>query len=212
MKKIFLALTLCFGLLQITAQNFNGSIEFKYSTLKDTTTNVYLVKDKLVKLDQYGKKTNAIEGSFIFDLTTSKIKWTNPKRKVWGESKSETPPIIKGVCTVTKGTNTKSIQGIKCTEYTVKNTEENTIISYWIADNKFAFFMPVIKLWNRKDKQSVYLNQIKDLPEGCMPLLSEEKQISDGKLITKLEVVKINKKAPDDESLTIPATFNKFDQ
>jgi hypothetical protein len=212
MKKIFLALTLYFGLLQITAQNFNGSIEFKYSTLKDTTTNVYLVKDKLVKLDQYGKKTNAIEGSFIFDLTTNKIKWTNPKRKVWGESKSETPPIIKGVCAVTKGTNTKSIQGIKCTEYTVKNTDENTIISYWIADNKFAFFMPVIKLWNRKDKQSVYLNQIKDLPEGCMPLLSEEKQISDGKLITKLEVVKINKKVPDDESLTIPATFNKFDQ
>lgn len=212
MKKILFALALYFGLFQITAQNFNGTIEFKYTTQKDTNTNVYIVKDKLIKLDQYSKKTNAIEGSFIFDLTTNKIKWTNPKRKVWGESKSETPPIVKGVCVATKGTNTKSIQGIKCTEYTVKNTEENTIITYWIAENKFSFFVPVIKLWNRKDKQSVYFNQIKDLPEGCMPLLSEEKLITDGKTITKLEVVKISKKIPDGASLEVPATYSKFDQ
>jgi hypothetical protein len=212
MKKIFFTLALYFGLFQITAQNFNGTIEFKYTTQKDTNTNVYIVKDKLIKLDQYSKKTNAIEGSFIFDLTTNKIKWTNPKRKVWGESKSETPPILKGVCVATKGTNTKSIQGIKCTEYTVKNTEENTIITYWIAENKFSFFVPVIKLWNRKDKQSVYFNQIKDLPEGCMPLLSEEKLITDGKTITKLEVVKISKKVPESASLEVPATYSKFDQ
>lgn len=212
MKKIFFTLALYFGLFQITAQNFNGTIEFKYTTQKDTNTNVYIVKDKLIKLDQYSKKTNAIEGSFIFDLTTNKIKWTNPKRKVWGESKSETPPIVKGVCVATKGTNTKSIQGIKCTEYTVKNTEENTVITYWIAENKFSFFVPVIKLWNRKDKQSVYFNQIKDLPEGCMPLLSEEKLITDGRIITKLEVVKISKKVPESASLEVPATYSKFDQ
>lgn len=212
MKKILFALSLCFGLNQITAQNFNGSIEFKYATQKDTTTNIYLVKDNLIKLDQYGKKSGAIEGSFIFDLTTSKIKFVNPKRKVWGEHKSETPPVVKGVCTVTKGTNTKNIQGIKCIEYIVKNTDENTSITYWVAENKFAFFTPVIKLWNRKDKQSIYFNQIKDLPEGCMPLLSEEKQLSDGKLLTKLEVVKIGRKVPDDASLAVPPNYNKFDQ
>ena len=159
-----------------------------------------------------GEKTNAIEGSFIFDLNTNSIKFVNPKRKVWGEHKSETPPIVKGVCVFTKGTNTKSIQGVKCVEYTVKNTEENTSITYWVAENKFSFFVPVIKLWNRKDKQSVYFNQIKDLPEGSMPLFSEEKQINDGKLITKLEVVKIGKKVPDDASLVVPPNYNKFDQ
>lgn len=212
MKKILIALTLCLGLTKIIAQNFNGSIEFKYYNQKDTNTNIYLVKDKLIKLDQYGKKSNAIEGSFIFDLTENKIKFVNPKRKVWGEHKSETPPIVKGVCTVTKGNDTKTIQGIKCVEYTVKNTDENTVITYWVAENKFSFFVPVIKLWNRKDKQSIYFNQIKDLPEGCMPMLSEEKQLSDGKLLTKLEVVKIGRKVPDDASLAVPANYNKFDQ
>ncbi|MDO9000374.1 DUF4412 domain-containing protein [Sediminibacterium sp.] len=212
MKKILFALTLYFGIFQSTAQNFNGSIEFKYTTQKDTTTNIYLVKDKLIKLDQYGKKTNAIEGSFIFDLNASTIKFVNPKRKVWGEHSSETPPIIKGVCTVTKGAKTKSIQGLKCVEYTVSNTDENTTITYWVAENKFSFFVPVIKLWNRKDKQSIYFNQIADLAPGSMPLLSEEKQINDNKLITRLEVVKIGHKAPDDASLAVPPNYNKFDQ
>lgn len=212
MKKILVAFTLLISLNTSFAQNFNGSIEFKYSTRRDTSTNIYLVKNKMIKLDQYGKKTNAIEGSFIFDLNTNKIKFVNPKRKVWGEHVSEAPQTVKGVCEVTKGAGTKTIQGLKCVEYTVKNTEENTTITYWIVENKFSFFAPVVKLWNRKDKQSIYFNQIKDLPEGSMPLLSEEKQLSDGKFVTKLEVVKIGKKVLDDASFLVPANFNKFDQ
>jgi hypothetical protein len=211
MKKTFLA-SAFMALTGVMSAQFNGSIEFKYSTLKDTTNNTYYVKDNLVKLDQYNRKNGSIEGSFIFDTDNNTIKFVNPKRKVWGEHKSETPPIIKGKCEVTKGSNTKTVQGIKCNEYIVKNVEENTVITYWVAPDKFKFFMPVIKLWNRKDKQSVYFNQITGLPEGSMPLLSEEKQLSDGKALTKLEVVKINKNTPDDSNLKVPADYNKFDK
>ncbi|MBA3665000.1 MAG: DUF4412 domain-containing protein [Bacteroidetes bacterium] len=212
MKKILLVAVIFASLSNICAQGFNGSIDFKYSTTKDTTQNIYFVKDKLVKLDQFNRKSGNIEGSFIFDLTTNTIKFVNPKRKVWGEHKSETPPIIKGKCEVTKGTGTKTVQGYKCAEYIVKNTEENTLITYWIANDKFNFFNPVLKLWNRKDKQSVYYNQITGLPEGSMPLISEEKQVSDGKAVSRLEVVKINKNVPDEASLKVPADYNKFDK
>lgn len=212
MKKILLLAALSFSFSNMNSQGFNGTIDFKYATLKDTTSNVYVVKDKVVKLDQFGKKSGTIEGSFIFDLAVNKIKFVNPKRKVWGEHISETPAVIRGKCEVTKGTNTKTIQGVKCTEYTVKNTQENTIVTYWIATEKFNFFIPVLKLWNRKDKQSVYFNQITGLPEGSMPLLSEEKQLSDGKSLTRLEVVKISKKTPDESSLQVPPDYTKFDK
>lgn len=195
----------------IDAQQFNGSIEFKSSTAKDTTRNIYFVKNNVVKLDHYDKKTGGLEGSFIFNLDDDKIIWINPKRKVWGEHKSETPPVIRGECEVTKGGATKSVAGIKCKEYTVKNTEENTIITYWIAQNKFNFFSPLIKLWNRKDKQAIYFSQIKDLPEGCMPLLSEEKQISDNKVITRLEVLKVSAKMPEEANMIIPPSYTKFE-
>lgn len=212
MNKIkLLVATLSLSVMAI-AQSYEGSIEFRMETLKDTTTNIYYVKGHDVKLDQIGRKSGKVEGSFIFNTQTNEIKFVNPVRKVWGEHKSETVPVIKGNCVSTKGKNTKMIQGQKCTEYIVKNTEENTEITYWIASGKYDFFAPVVKAWNRKDKQSIYFNQIKDLPKGSMPLLSEEKTISDGKLISKLEVSKMSKGGIDDSKLAIPDDYKKFEQ
>ena len=50
------------------AQSYEGSIEFKMETAKDTTTNIYYVKGNTVKLDQIGRKSGKVEGSFIFDI------------------------------------------------------------------------------------------------------------------------------------------------
>jgi hypothetical protein len=194
------------------AQNFEGSIEFKMETNKDTTTNIYYVKGNDVKLDQIGRKSGKVEGSFVFDLSTNQIKYVNPVRKVWGEHKSETTPAIQGSCVSSKSGTIKTIQGQKCTEYVVKNTEENTEIAYWIAPGKYEFFAPMVKAWNRKDKQSIYFNQIKDLPKGSMPFMSEERTLSDGKLVSKLEVSKITKGAIDASKLAIPADYKKFEQ
>lgn len=214
MKKLILIVN-CFLLFNVNllAQGFNGSVDFDYLTSKDTTRNVYFVKDKVVKLDQFSKKSPTdLEGSFVFDLNNNNVRYVNPKRKVWGVHKSETPPILRGVCEVKKGSNTKSILGTKCKEYIVKNTEENTIITYWIAESKFNFFTPLITLWNRKDKQSIYFRQIKDLPQGSMPFLSEERKVTDGKLVSKLEITKITAKELDEAKVMIPANYTKFDQ
>ena len=193
------------------AQSFEGSIEFKMSTLQDTTTNFYYVKGKDVKLDQIGRKSGKVEGSFIFNTETGEMKSVNPIRKVWLDHKSETAPIIKGTCVTTKGTNTKMVQGQKCTEYIVKNTEENTVITYWMASGKYDFFATIVKIWNRNDKKSIYFNQINDLPKGSMPLLSEEKTISDGKILSKLEVSKMTKGGIDASKLTVPADYKKYE-
>ena len=131
---------------------------------------------------------------------------------MWGDHKPSVAPVIKGTCVSTKGSGTKVIQGQKCVEYIVKNTEENTQITYWISSGKYDFFVPLVKAWNRKDKQSIYFNQIKDLPKGSMPMLSEEISISDKVLISKLEVSKLNKTALDASKFAIPAGYNKFEQ
>src|SRR5438132_1209630 len=124
MKKIFLSFALLSFTVAAFAQ-FEGTIEFRMETKKDTTINLYYVKGNSVKLDQIGKKSGNVEGSFVFDLTAKSIKFVNPARKVWGDHKSETAPAIKGTCEVAKGKTTKMVAGKMCTEYTVKNTEEN---------------------------------------------------------------------------------------
>ncbi len=209
-KKINFGLVLLFISLYTQAQ-FEGVIEFRMETRKDTTINSYNVKNDHVRLDQLGKKSGKVEGSFVFDLTKNNIKFVNPLRKVWGEHKSETPPVIKGKCEVLKTKNIKTLLGHKCTEYIVKNSEENTQISYWITTDKFDFFIPLVKLWNRKDKASVYFNQLSDLPKGSMPLLSIESTL-DGKQVGKLEVMKVDKKVLELNQVTVPADYKKFEQ
>lgn len=212
MKKIIFVFAILLSASFLSAQAFNGTINFKYTTQKDTSTNLYMVKNKVIRLDQFGKNGN-IQGSFIFDLGQNTVKFLNPKRKLWGTQKSETPQVIRGECIVIKGTDVKTISSMKCTEYTVKNAEENTVITYWIAEGtKFTFFKPMVTLWNRKDKQSIYFGQIKGIPTGSMPMLSEERQLTDGKLLTKLEVISIDNTPPKESNFEIPEGYSKFDQ
>jgi len=210
MKRLF---TLLFVLNTVNYfAQFSGAVDFKYFTVRDTTLNAYWVKGNKIKLDQYAKKgNNLIEGSFIFDIKEKTIKFVNPKRKVWGDQKSEIPPVLKGKCVVSKG-KSKTINDVKCTEYIVKNTEENTIITYYIASEGYDFFVPMMELWNRKDKQSIYFGKIKGLPKGSMPFLSEERLIAEDKFVSKLEITKLSKSDIDDSKLMVPADYKKFDQ
>ncbi|MBC7861452.1 MAG: DUF4412 domain-containing protein [Bacteroidia bacterium] len=210
MKNLIKLFSFILALSVANAQNFNGSIEFSYSTSKDSITKVYWVKNKMIKLDEHSEKGKTADGSFIINLDSSKVKCILTKRKLWMVQKNQTPQVIKGKCNVKKGTATKTIAGISCVEYTVANAEENTSVTFWIADDNFTFFAPLNKLWNRKDKHSVYFAQIKDLTAGQMPLMSEVKQLSDGKLLSKIEVKKISKMTPDDAIFEIPAGFTKF--
>jgi hypothetical protein len=210
MKKLKLFVA-AFALSTGAFAQFEGTIEFRMETKKDTTTNIYYLKGEDVKLDQIGKKSGKVEGSFVFDLKAKKIKFVNPARKVWGDHKSETPPSIKGTCVVTKGKDMKTVCGKKCADWTVKNTDENTQIVYWISTDNFTFFAPLVSLWNRKDKQSVYFNQIKDLPKGAMPLLSIETDLA-GAQLSKLEAIKIEKKVIEASQISIPSDYKKFEQ
>lgn len=211
MKRYFLVLLVVTSVFKSLAQGFSGTVEFRQATQKDTSLNMYWVKDNMIKLDQLAKKGTGVEGSFLINLKAANIKFISPKRKLWGNQKSEVPSPIKGVCEVISSKNTKKIAGYTCHEHIVKNTEENTMITYWITDGNFDFFLKMLKLWNRKDKQSVYYGQIKNIPIGSMPLLSEERTISDGKLISKLEVTKIEKNIPLTSTFIIPNGYTKFE-
>src|SRR6187402_3390145 len=121
MKRLFTLILLMLIAKTDFSQNFSVTIEFKYYTQKDTTLNVYSVKNQKIRLDQYNKRDKSVEGSFLFDLSSNEVKFLNPKRKLWGHQKSETPQVVRGDCVISKGSSVKTIAGLKCIEYTVKN-------------------------------------------------------------------------------------------
>ncbi len=213
-SKICCFIILSFSLKIGYAQNtFEGKIKFMYYH-RDTTKNIYIVKNNNIRLDQYSKKNDGtIEGSFLFHLDIGEIKILSHRRKLWNTHKSTLPPTTKGEYKVTKTNNVKKILGAECTEYIVENKEEDTEVSYWITNKgNYDFFIPLLKLWNRKDKQSVYFSKINNLSKGSMPFLSIEKQKSSGRILSKLEVIKISNEKISDNTFIIPKDYKKFEE
>ena len=193
------------------AQSFEGVIEFKKASTIDTTNYIYYVKDNMVRIDEIGTKSHKVEGSFIIDLDAKTMKSLNHERKLYMDQPTPAAPTIKGTCSVKKGQNVKNLQGYKCVEYIVTNNDENTQISYYIADGKFSFFDKLLRQLNRKDKSSTYYLQIQDI-KNMFPMLSVQTDISTGKETTKLEVTKITKKVVDPTMFEIPKGYNKFEK
>ncbi|MFI5149665.1 MAG: DUF4412 domain-containing protein [Bacteroidia bacterium] len=209
MKKVLLSLTCILGLASfISAQGFEGIIEFKQFTSKDTTTNVYYIKGNNVKLDQLGKATHKVEGSFVCDLSTKKIVLLDLSRKIYDSVVVSKAAPANKIDTVIKLKETKMIFGNKCVGYTVKSKTDGAQITYWLAPGNYNFFQPFVLLWNRKDKASVYFRAIKDT-KGMMPLLSIESDMN-GKEVGKLEVIKLEKKNVEASMFQIPSDYKRF--
>src|ERR1051326_1767729 len=143
MKKIFSLAVTALIALTATAQQFEGTIEFKKKTAIDTTDYVYYVKGDKIRLDEIGSKTKKVDGSFFINTTSSVLQALDYERKLYIDQPTGTPNKPSGKCEVTATKNTKTINGMKCTEYVVKNKDENTVISFWLAKGKFDFFHPI---------------------------------------------------------------------
>jgi len=138
------------------------------------------------------------------------MKSLNHERKLYMDQPTPAAPVIKGTCNVKKGQNVKNLQGYKCQEYIVTNNEEGTIISYYLADGKFAFFDKLLMQLNRKDKSSTYFLKIPDV-KNTFPMLSIQTDLS-GKETGRLEVTKITKKEIDASMFDMPKGYNKFEK
>jgi Domain of unknown function (DUF4412) len=210
MKKIGISVFIAFsGMLIASAQSFEGVIEFKKQTTVDTVSYVYYIKGDHVRLDEIGNKSKKTEGSFIIDLKANSMIALNIERKLYSEQSSGTPTAIDRKADVKKTNNIKTIQGMKCSEYIVKNAAEKIQVTYWMASNNFDFFFKLLKVLNRKDKSAVYVQQITGA-EGMFPFLSSQVNLETNKEEVKMEVTKIEKKTIDVSKFETPKDYQRF--
>jgi hypothetical protein len=92
----------------------------------------------------------------------------------------------------------------------VKSPKEDRQITYWVAADEFAFFVPMLETLNRKDEQAVFFLQVKD-NGGVFPMLGVEQKM-DGAEVSRLEVTKVVKAAQKPTLFEIPAGYNKFER
>ncbi len=215
-------LLLFFPILPFCGQNnpqksktFEGIIFFSMELLYDTLYYTYYVKDHMVRLDEFYQCRNCkVPNNYmLFNLQKKEIVAVSPIRKMYinlpvNEYKEN--PITDKDYTIIKTNNNKKILGYKCYQWRVRNKNQNTEISYWVAKDEFNFFINLLKLWNRNEKHAQYFLKIPD-NNGVFPLLSEERTTLREEKMT-LRVLVLQKRALDDNLFKIPSDYKRYDQ
>lgn len=194
------------------SKQFEGKIKFVQETLEDTLYYTYYIKGNYVRLDVLDecKGCTKTDNYMIFDLSSNSIMAVKPSRKMfinvppkpYVDSKDQNFQIVKSK-------NNKKIQGYKCYQWRVKNKEQNTEVSFWVAQDNFNFFENFLRLWNRSEKHAVYFLQIPET-NGFFPMLSEERTNLREQKMT-LRVIEISKQNLDPTIFLIPKDFKSYD-
>ncbi len=190
-----------------SAQNFGGVINFKKQSGTVPTNCTYYVKGDKVRFDEYKPGTKTLAESFIMDIKAGTMIYMDPARKLFGTQKQSGNSIAAAGCMVTTTKDMKDFLTYKCTEQLVKNVGDSTQIDFLIAPGKFAFFMPMLKMINSREKFSTYYLAMTN-PDGSMPVLAIMKDLK-GVEKERMEVTKIESKVVTDDVFNVPADYTE---
>lgn len=190
------------------AQSFEGVIEFTKTTGPVSTTYKYYVKDDKVRIEELSEK-GVIQGIMLVDNTKNAVTALSPERKLFMDVPNMRLPKDVNV-KVEKTGVTRDLSGYSCEKWEVINTEADRKVIYWVAKDKFDFFIPMLRTLNRKDEQAVYFLEIPDA-NGVFPMQGTESKLSGGNIST-LKVEKITPSKMVDNLFSVPGGFTKFER
>ncbi|MEQ1732945.1 MAG: DUF4412 domain-containing protein [Bacteroidia bacterium] len=197
--------------LTVNAQSFEGEIKLTKTSGKNTSNYRYYIKLPNIRIEEINEK-GVLQGFMIMNTKTGVIQAASPANKTWLDVKKNENLGIDGKVECVKTKQTKTIAGKVCTLWSVKNTTEKTRIDYWVVSG-FDFFVPHLKLLNRKEKLTSYFVNLPS-NEGFLPLESVEylkvpgvaEQVNEQIKTTKIEAKKIT----DAKLFEIPKEYIKL--
>ena len=192
----------------IQAQSFEGTIEFTKTTGPVVTNYKYYIKGDHVRIEELSSR-GAVQGIMLVDDHDKTVTALSPDRKLYMDVPNmRLPKEIKA--DVKKTGEMKDMAGYKCEKWVVKSPSEDRILTYWVAQDAFDFFIPMLETLNRKDEQALFFLKI-DGSKGVFPMLGVEQKI-DGSEVSRLEVTKVARGPQKTDQFEIPAGFTKFER
>lgn len=192
----------------LRAQSFEGIIEFTKTTGPVVTNYKYFVKGEHIRIEEISAR-GEVQGIMLVDTRDKTVTALSPDRKLYMDVPNmRLPKDVKA--DVKKTGEMKDMAGYKCEKWTVKSATEDRQLSYWVAQDAFDFFVPLLETLNRKDEQAVFFLKI-DGAKGVFPMLGVEQKM-DGSEVSRLEVTKVTKVAQKPVLFEIPAGYNKFER
>ena len=187
---------------------FQGMIKFTKTIGPVTANYVYYVKGDKVRVEELGEN-GEVQGIMIVDTKANTVKALSPERQMYIDVPNKRPAREMEVY-VQKTGKSETINGYKCSEVKVSGKSDGREVTYWVADDDFDFFIPMLETLNRKDKLAVYFMNIPDLA-GVFPMVGVERK-TDGVELSKLQVIEMNKTDLEVSMFEIPANYTKFER
>jgi hypothetical protein len=203
------ALLFLFALFTIgvSAQDFEGVIEFKKQEGKVIENTTWYVKGNLVRIDEFEPDSRLLISACIINTKDSSLTYINHRAKTYQHNMPAMLPAIILGTTVQETKNTKDLHTYKTTETTVKLPGDTVNYSYWMASGKFAFFKTAIWLYGASNSFFNYYWALEP-KSGSMPLLVT-KSNSKGAETGRFEVTRIEKRDLDANLFTVPADYKQ---
>lgn len=208
LRTLALTGTLCSALLAAQAQSFEGTIEFTKTTGPVVTNYKYYIKGDHVRIEELSSR-GAVQGIMLVDNHDRTVTALSPDRKLYMDVPNmRLPKEFKAE--VKKTGEMKEMAGYKCEKWMVKSPTEDRQLTYWVAQDAFDFFVPMLETLNRKDEQALFFLKI-DGVKGVFPMLGTEQKM-DGSEVSRLEVTKVARGAQKPDLFQVPPGFAKFER
>jgi hypothetical protein len=192
----------------LRAQSFEGVMEFTKTTGPVVTGYKYYVKGDHVRIEEISAK-GAVQGIMLVDLHDKTVTALSPDRKLYMDVPNmRLPRDVKAE--VKKTGEMREMDGYKCEKWVVKSPSEDRQITYWVAQDAFDFFMPMLETLNRKDEQAVFFLKF-DGAKGVFPMMGVEQKM-DGSEVSRLEVTKVAHGQQKPSLFEVPADYTKFER
>ncbi len=194
--------------LALQAQSFEGTIEFTKTTGPVVTNYKYFIKGDHVRIEELSSR-GGVQGIMLVDNHDRTVTALSPDRKLYMDVPNmRLPKDFKAE--VKKTGEMKDMAGYKCEKWTVKSPVEDRMLTYWVAQDAFNFFVPLLETLNRKDEQALFFLKVEGA-KGVFPMLGVEQKL-DGSEVSRLEVTKVTRGAQKPELFQVPAGFTKFER
>ena len=211
MRKFYLLCVMFFyTVIALSQEHFEGEVSYVKTSFSDTLYYVYTIKDDCVRIDEYDKYKRAMK-AYIVNLEDKSVMVINPNKQVYTrlESFPVTDKYTQNMQVLHTG-HYKYIKGYKCSQWRVKNIEENTEITYWVTGDNFNFYTPMSQVAMTLEEHFLFF---KALPQskmrGVLPMLIENKTLLRAPKST-FSVTEI-KSHPVDSSVFNISQYQKFE-
>ncbi len=209
MKKKYLSLLFSFVANVVFSQGkFEGEVNYVKTTYSDTSYYTYIIKGDYVRINESNKYKTLVR-SYIVNLQDKSILVINPKTQIYTTIDSKKNNNSSKEIRVINTGNYKYINEYRCEQWRVKNEEENTEITYWIAGGNFNFYTPISQIAMPLDDFYLFYNALPTANlKGSMPMLIEDKTLLRATKSTLL-VISI-KSHPVNDSVFSVANYQKL--